>query len=149
VADVDVHLGDVPLVPGFAGELNQVLLNLLVNAAHAIAEQRGGSGGKGRIRVMSACEAQRVVITIADDGVGIPMAHQSRIFEPFFTTKAVGKGTGQGLAIARSIVVEKHGGTLTFESAPGQGTTFRVSLPVGDQSSQRPSLHAASKRVEA
>ena len=150
VADVTVELGELPLVPCFPGELSQVLLNLLVNAAHAIAEQRAGAGGKGHIRVTSACHGQRVIVTVSDDGAGIPLAHQTRVFEPFFTTKPIGQGTGQGLAIARSIVVEKHGGSLSFESTPGQGTTFEMSLPLSDhQVARSPSLRSSRKEAEA
>jgi len=129
VADVDVMLGELPPIFGYPGELNQVILNLLVNASHAVAQRFAGTAERGLIRVRSETRAGFVVISVADNGCGIPLEHQPRIFEPFFTTKAVGSGTGQGLAITRSIVVEKHGGTLSFESRPGEGTTFCVSLP--------------------
>jgi two-component system, NtrC family, sensor kinase len=129
VAEVEVSLGALPLVPCFAGELSQVFLNLLVNAAHAIAERQRLRPERGLIRVTTAQRGVRVAISVADDGAGIAREHQARIFEPFFTTKAVGDGTGQGLAIARSIVVEKHSGSLSFESTPGVGTTFTVLLP--------------------
>lgn len=133
VADVEVTLGELPLIPCFAGELNQVLLNLLVNAAHAIAErQQQQRAGRGRICVSTKRHDECVIVTIADDGTGIAPEHQTRVFEPFFTTKAVGAGTGQGLAIARSIVVEKHGGALWFESKLGGGTTFFISLPISE-----------------
>ena len=138
-ADVEVSLGKLPLVPCFPGELSQVLLILLVNAAHAVAA-RVGESGRGRVRVESRVDERDVVITVTDNGCGIAPEVQERIFEPFFTTKPVGVGTGQGLAIARAIVVEKHGGTLSFESTPGVGTCFRVSLP----HMQRVSLPAAA-----
>jgi signal transduction histidine kinase len=130
VADVEVCLGEIPLVPCYPGELSQVILNLLVNAAHAVGDRFASTGGRGSIRAVTSCEGGRVVLTVADNGSGILPEHRGRIFEPFFTTKPVGAGTGQGLAIARWIVVEKHGGTLSFDSAPGLGTTFSVTLPI-------------------
>jgi signal transduction histidine kinase len=107
-------------------DLNQVFLNLIVNAAHAIEE----TSGQGRIRVRTARVDDHALITIADTGTGIPADVRARIFDPFFTTKEAGRGTGQGLAIARSIVVEKHRGTLTVESEPGRGTEFAIPLPL-------------------
>lgn len=126
VADVELGLEDIPLIPCHVGEINQVFLNLLVNAAHAIAD---ANRGRGRITVCSRPFGEGVELSIADTGDGIPAAIRDRIFEPFFTTKAVGRGTGQGLAIARSIVVDKHGGTIHFESIEGKGTTFVIRLP--------------------
>jgi signal transduction histidine kinase len=114
------------------GDLNQVFLNLIVNAAHAIGDVVGKSGGKGTIRIRTCSEGDVVRIDIADTGSGIPEAIRHRIFDPFFTTKGVGKGSGQGLAIARSIVATKHRGSLTFESEVGKGTTFTIRLPTGD-----------------
>ena len=131
VADVVVECGEIPLVACHLGDLNQVFLNLLVNAAHAIGDVVNATGERGRINVRTSLEGDTVVIAIADTGTGIPDAVREKIFEPFFTTKEVGRGTGQGLAISRS-VVEKHGGTLTFETTPGKGTTFFVHLPVID-----------------
>jgi PAS domain S-box-containing protein len=136
VADVETDLGALPLVECHVGDLNQVFLNLIVNAAHAIADVVGRSGARGRIRVTSAREGAMVVIRIEDTGCGIPKAIQDRIFEPFFTTKEVGQGSGQGLAIARSVVVDKHGGTLDFESEVGRGSTFTIRLPVGTRDGQ-------------
>lgn len=129
VADVQVSLGAVPLVPAHAGEISQVFLNLLVNAAHAIGDRVKGTEQRGLLRVSSYQEADEVVVAIADSGTGIAEENRARIFEPFFTTKPIGKGTGQGLAIARSII-QKHGGSLTFESTVGEGTTFFVRLPL-------------------
>ena len=129
VADVEIDLGDLPSVVCNIGDLNQVFLNLLVNAAHAIDEVVKGTGKKGKIRVRTVAEGKTVLVTIADTGGGIPEGIRTKIFDPFFTTKEVGRGTGQGLAIARSVVVERHGGTLTFESEVGKGTTFYVRLP--------------------
>jgi two-component system NtrC family sensor kinase len=131
VADVETELGELPLVPCLVGELNQVFLNLVVNAAHAIEAALRGTQGRGTIRVSTRREGDAVVIAVSDTGTGIPEEIRGRVFEPFFTTKEVGKGTGQGLAIARSVVVDKHGGKLTFETAPGRGTTFFVRLPLG------------------
>ncbi len=131
VADVQTELGAVPLVHCHLGALNQVFVNLLVNGAHAIREKVGDSGARGTITVRSALEGDQVRIDFQDSGSGIPEAIRHRIFEPFFTTKEVGRGTGQGLAIARAIVVERHGGTIGFTSEAGVGTTFTIRLPVG------------------
>jgi PAS domain S-box-containing protein len=130
VADVETDYGDIPLVTCHGGDINQVILNLILNAAHAIADVVKGTESRGRIRVGTRREAESVVVTITDTGGGIPEAIRDRIFDPFFTTKEVGRGTGQGLAIARSVVIDKHGGELTFESEMGQGTTFFVRLPI-------------------
>jgi PAS domain S-box-containing protein len=129
VADMETVFGDLPLVRCHLGDLNQVFLNLLVNAAHAIGDV-AKERGRGRIRVETKIEEEWAVIAIGDSGTGIPVEVRSRIFDPFFTTKAVGKGTGQGLALARAIVVEKHGGTLTFETELGKGTTFYIRIPL-------------------
>jgi signal transduction histidine kinase len=108
--------------------LNQVILNLVVNAAHAIADSK--PAGLGKIKVGSRARDGFVEVTIVDNGCGIPTEIQHRVFDQFFTTKAVGRGTGQGLAIARSIVVEAHGGTLSFQSEVGAGTAFTLRIPV-------------------
>jgi PAS domain S-box-containing protein len=121
---------DLPRVSCHPGELNQVFLNLLVNAAQAIAAvSQGGSTGKGRIEIHTRRAGSRVEIRISDTGGGIPGAIRSRIFEPFFTTKEVGKGTGQGLALAHVVVVQKHQGQIWFETEEGRGTTFVIQLP--------------------
>lgn len=133
----EMHLAldaQLPHVPGFAAELGQVFLNLLVNAAHAIEDRRGRTGGGiGNIRLRTRAEGQWVAVEIEDDGCGMPPEVQKRIFEPFFTTKAVGRGTGQGLALAHSVVHQKHGGRIEVDSAVGKGTTFRVRLPIHDE----------------
>ena len=127
--DLDEHLPPVPLL---ADEFNQVVLNMIVNAAHAIGEaQRDDPEREGVIRVSSRLDGACVEVRVEDNGVGIPHAVQPRVFEPFFTTKDVGKGTGQGLSIAHAVIVKKHGGGLTLESDPGQGATFVIRLPVG------------------
>ena len=120
----------LPLVSCHPGEFNQVILNLIVNAAHAIGDAaRQGGPQRGTIRVATQRCADWAEIRIGDTGTGIPEKFRSRIFDPFFTTKEVGKGTGQGLAIARSVVVDKHSGTLHFETEEGKGTTFIIRLP--------------------
>jgi PAS domain S-box-containing protein len=130
VADVRTEFGELPLVTCYAGELNQVFLNIIVNAAHAIQNVVKEPGQRGLITVRTQQEGDWVVISIGDTGGGIPPEIRDRIYDPFFTTKEVGKGTGQGLAIAWSVVVDKHGGKLWFENTPGNGTTFFVRLPV-------------------
>jgi two-component system NtrC family sensor kinase len=130
VAEVETDFAEIPLVNCYAGEINQVVLNLIVNAAHAIGDVVKGAGGKGKIKVTTRTLGDQVEISIGDTGKGIPVEVRSRIFDPFFTTKEVGRGTGQGLAIARTVVVDKHGGTLHFETEIGQGTTFYIRLPI-------------------
>jgi PAS domain S-box-containing protein len=131
VADAVTELQPLPPVLCHIGDLNQVFLNLIVNAAHAIGDRVAVEGGRGRICVRSLpVDETTVRIEVQDTGSGIPPDIRSRIFDPFFTTKPVGKGSGQGLAIARAIVVGKHGGQLTFESEVGKGTTFIVTLPI-------------------
>jgi signal transduction histidine kinase len=130
VADTRTELGALPPVVCNVGDLGQVFLNLVVNAAHAIADVVGESGGRGLITIRSAVEGDQVVLAFSDTGCGIRPEIQERIFDPFFTTKDIGRGTGQGLAIARTIVSERHGGTLSFDTTVGKGTTFYVRLPV-------------------
>ena len=132
VADVETHFAtDLPLVLCHAGEFNQVILNLLINAAQAIAEALGdGSQGKGKIGVSTTSDQDWAEIAISDTGSGIPEAVRSRVFEPFFTTKPVGKGTGQGLALAHTAIVRRHGGKIWFDSEVGKGTTFYIRMPL-------------------
>ncbi len=120
----------LPPVPCHAGQLNQVFLNLIVNAAHAIESVHKQTGELGTIRLVTRSTPTGVEVRIADSGSGIPPEIRDRVFLPFFTTKGVGKGTGQGLSMARATVVDQHGGTLHFEDTPGGGTTFVVSLPI-------------------
>lgn len=128
VADVVTEFeADLPTVPLLAAEFNQALLNLIINATHAIADTKAS---KGTITVSARRDGEWIEVRVRDTGTGIPEKVQMRIFEPFFTTKPMGKGTGQGLTIARSVVVDQHGGTLDFESAPGQGTTFIIRVPL-------------------
>lgn len=138
VADVRTVFGEIPPVVCYVGELNQALLNIIVNAAHAIGEAIAGTERKGLITVTTASEEDSVLIAIADTGPGIPQAIQDKIFDPFFTTKEVGKGTGQGLAIARAVIVDRHGGALTFDSEPGKGTTFLIRLPIDAPREEKP-----------
>jgi two-component system NtrC family sensor kinase len=132
VADVETEFDDdLPPVQCLPGEINQVVLNLIVNAAHAIAETlEPGSGRKGTIRIAVRRDGDWAEMRISDTGSGIPEDVRPRIFEPFFTTKEVGKGTGQGLAIAYNVITVKHKGTITFETAVGKGTTFIIRLPI-------------------
>jgi PAS domain S-box-containing protein len=123
--DFDPELPPVACLPG---EFNQVVLNIVINAAHAIADKTQGKG-KGVIAVSTRRQGDKVEIRISDTGTGIPESARGRIFDPFFTTKEVGKGTGQGLAIARSVIVDKHQGEITFETEMGKGTTFILRLP--------------------
>jgi len=139
VADVETELSAVPTVVCFGSDLNQVFLNLIVNAAHAMEDKRAG---RGRLGIRTSIDGDHVVIAISDTGSGISEANRDRIFDAFFTTKEVGRGTGQGLAISRAIVVERHGGTLTFDSQVGVGTTFYVRIPIGGPRPQSRSIAA-------
>ena len=128
VTDFDPELPEVSCLPG---ELNQVFLNLIVNAAHAIGDALSDDGTeRGTITVGTRRDGEWAEIIVRDTGTGIPEDVRARIFDPFFTTKEVGKGTGQGLAIARSVVVDKHGGTIDCETEQGEGATFIVRLPI-------------------
>lgn len=130
VADIERDFAtDLPKVDCVIGEINQVLLNLITNAAHAIADVVGETGAKGRIGISTKLVEEQIEIRISDNGHGIPEGVRSRVFEPFFTTKAVGRGTGQGLPLARAIILQ-HRGTLTFETEEGKGTTFVIRIPV-------------------
>jgi len=130
VAEVDTAFGDLPLVSCHGGDMNQVFLNLIVNAAHAIESSPQEDEGLGHIRIQTWHKDGQAVITVSDTGGGIAEAIRHRIFDPFFTTKAVGRGTGQGLSLARAIVVDKHGGSLSFDTETGHGTTFFVRIPI-------------------
>jgi two-component system, NtrC family, sensor kinase len=129
VADIELALGELPPVLCHVGEIQQVLANLIVNAAHAI--ERRERSTQGCIRIASSYDRTRgrVEISVSDNGIGIPPENCHRVFDPFFTTKPVGRGTGQGLAIAHNVVI-RHAGLLTFETAIGVGTRFLISLPV-------------------
>ena len=132
VAEVVTNFAsDLPLVPCMPGEFNQVILNLLVNAAQAIASLPGDRAkDKGRITISTRRSGDAVEVAIQDTGVGIPEKIRDRVFEPFFTTKPVGKGTGQGLSMAHSTIVKRGNGKIWFESEVGTGTTFFIQLPI-------------------
>jgi two-component system NtrC family sensor kinase len=121
---VEIHkdYGELPLLACNVGQLNQVFMNLLLNAAQAVS-------GHGEIRITTRCKGDAVEITIADTGCGMPPEVVPRIFEPFYTTKEVGKGTGLGLSIAYDII-QKHHGHIVAASQAGQGTTFTITLPI-------------------
>ena len=139
VADVAIELGELPQVSCHVGDINQTLLNLVVNAAHAI---EAAGRGRGTIRVVTRRDGDEVVIEVADTGTGVPPEVADRLFDPFFTTKEVGRGTGQGLSLARSLVVDRHRGSLTFRTEIGAGTVFIVRLPIGEAV---PSAHASAE----
>jgi signal transduction histidine kinase len=137
VADLDTDLDpDLPTLRCSPAEINQVLLNLVVNAADAVGEKVGEHGdNKGHITLRTKAMEDQVIVEVIDTGGGIPPDIRDRIFDPFFTTKEVGKGTGQGLAICYNIVVNKRHGAIEVESEPGVGTTFRIKLPIVGRSS--------------
>ena len=132
---------ELPPVPCRLGDVNQVILNLISNAAHAIAEAaEGDEREKGKIRIETRAVNGYAEIIVSDNGTGVPDAAKERIFDPFFTTKEVGKGTGQGLAIARNGVVDKHGGELLLDSTPGEGSVFTIRLPLDAEAEDDPGL---------
>lgn len=137
VSDVTTEFDtQLPAVVCYPGDINQVVLNLLVNAAHAIKE-KAKDGEKGRITVRTKSVESYAEISVSDTGAGIPEAIRHRVFDPFFTTKEVGKGTGQGLALAYTVVVKKHGGQIWFETEVGKGTTFFIRLPLSAAASAK------------
>ncbi|MGA1825957.1 MAG: ATP-binding protein [bacterium] len=138
VADMKTDLDpSLPEVPCFPGDFNQVILNLIVNAAHAIEDVvSDGSNGKGLITISSRRDGEWIEIRVSDTGKGVPEQIQSLIFDPFFTTKEVGKGSGQGLAIAHAVIVEKHGGTITLDTMSDNKTTFVIRLPLNNDTEE-------------
>jgi PAS domain S-box-containing protein len=146
VADLKLELdAALPFVPCFLGEFNQAVLNLIVNAAHAIGDVvKKHPGTKGLITVQTRREGDYIQVRVADTGTGISEAARPKIFEPFFTTKAVGKGTGQGLAMVYGTVVNRHGGTVTFDTEVDRGTTFIIRLPL----KPRPGAEAISPQPQ-
>jgi|GEM_PF-2447978 len=134
VADVELDMGELPSISALGGEVNQVFLNILVNAAQAIESQKRAV--KGRILVSTRREKDRAVVVIADDGPGIPEDIKLKVFDPFFTTKEPGKGTGLGLAVSYDIVVRKHGGSLSVADSPFGGALFKIELPIASVDSQ-------------
>jgi two-component system, NtrC family, sensor kinase len=134
LAEIRKDLGELPRIRARGGEINQVILNILVNAAQAMESQKRAE--KGLIAIATSLKGDCVVITISDDGPGIPEAIRMRIFDPFFTTKEPGKGTGLGLSISYDIIVAKHRGKLYVESEPGKGASFVIELPIAGPSPQ-------------
>jgi PAS domain S-box-containing protein len=130
VADVETHFADLPLLTCYGSQINQVIMNLLVNAAHAITRVMRSGSERGLITLRTLQEGNWAVICISDTGGGIPEAIRGRVFEPFVTTKAVGEGSGQGLSMAHKVIVQGHGGSISFESELGKGTTFVIRLPL-------------------
>lgn len=132
VSDIELKLDpSLPSVLCYLGELNQVFLNLIVNAAHAIEDAK--KEGKGKITIVSKTHSDEVEVSISDTGTGIPPDVIDKIFDPFFTTKDVGKGTGQGLALAHSTISEGHNGRIECDTNPGEGTTFKIYIPTNEQ----------------
>lgn len=137
VAAVSTQLADLPQVVCNIGELNQVFLNLIVNAAHAIKDA-GKDSSSGKITVSTELANDTVIIRIADNGCGVPAENLAKLYDPFFTTKEVGRGSGQGLAISHSIVVDKHGGEIAAQSEVDVGTEFTLRLPIAGRSARVP-----------
>ena len=125
IADIETQFSEIPTIECFPGELNQVFLNIILNAAHAIEDSQKG---RGKITISTTPSETGIIIRISDTGTGIPEGIRDRIFDPFFTTKDVGRGTGQGLNIAYRIIHEQHGGTITYQTESGLGTTFIIGL---------------------
>lgn len=147
-AELDLDLDPaLPMAPVHLGEINQVLLNLVVNAADAVAE-RHGEGNLGRIAVRTRHVDDHILIEVEDNGCGMPDHVAAKAFDPFFTTKAVGKGTGQGLSIAHNVVVSMHAGDIDLSSAEGEGTTFRLRLPTTAEEDPGPE-HALNEPSDA
>ena len=143
VADLHTELeADLPPVVCVPGEFNQVVLNLIVNAAHSVADVVRDKGQKGSIVVSTHHDGGWAEVRVKDSGTGIPEEIQANIFNPFFTTKGVGKGTGQGLAIAYGVIVRKHGGTISFDTAMGAGSTFKIRLPIDGTAEANPNGYA-------
>jgi PAS domain S-box-containing protein len=133
VAAVELALGNLPNALTYKNELCQVFINLIVNAAHAIESAQKADRRAGVIKIATRAEHETICIDVSDNGCGIPDSVIDKIFDPFFTTKEVGKGTGQGLALVRTTIVEKHGGQIAVQSAVGQGATFTITIPIGNQ----------------
>jgi signal transduction histidine kinase len=130
VAEVETDYGQLPPVTCHTSQINQVVLNLVVNARMRSPTRSSAAARSERSPVSTRVEGERVVIAIGDTGGGIPEDIRARIFDPFFTTKEVGRGTGQGLSIARNVIVKGHGGELDFTTELGKGTTFYIRLPI-------------------
>ncbi len=146
VAIIDCKLDpNLPSITACRGELSQVILNLLVNAAHAISDRKKrDKTAEGVIKIETALDGHSILMKVIDSGIGIPEEIKGMIFNPFFTTKEVGRGSGQGLTLSYAIVVGKHGGTISFESEYGKGTTFMVRLPLSESSNDNPKNQSTS-----
>jgi len=141
ITELKTHFGDnLPKLDGHLGEFNQIILNLIVNAAQAIEES--GRGNEGLIQISTRSVDHNLVVDVNDNGCGIPKSIQDRVFEPFFTTKDVGKGTGQGLALCYRIVTQSFNGTIELISEEGQGTTFSLGFPIEVSLSKQQQLAA-------
>ncbi|MFK7848412.1 MAG: ATP-binding protein [Rhodothermales bacterium] len=131
VAELETDLAeDLPKVPCLQSELNQVVLNMIVNAAHAIEDKNKGTNEKGLIKIKTQLKADFAEIHVSDSGAGMPDHVVAKIFDPFYTTKEVGKGSGQGLSVAHNVIYDKHGGTIDVKTVPGEGTQFIIRLPM-------------------
>ncbi|MEZ4649504.1 MAG: ATP-binding protein [Candidatus Eisenbacteria bacterium] len=139
VADLDLELDPtLPAVYCLPAELNQVFLNVIVNAAQAVGDAvRSKIRPHGKITVKTKLDGAFAEVRISDTGMGIPERARDHVFDPFYTTKEVGKGTGQGLAISRSVVVDKHHGSIDFLTCPGEGTTFIIRIPIDGDAARR------------
>ncbi len=147
VADLELQLDeDLPACDVYVAELNQALLNLIVNAADAIGEANGSEAEPGKITIRTWADAETVNLVVEDSGPGVPDEVLAKIFDPFFTTKGVGKGTGQGLSIARDIIVKLHGGVLAVENRPEGGASFTIRLPLSTQPSPPPEEDPAAPK---
>jgi PAS domain S-box-containing protein len=129
------HYGELPKIECYAGQLNQVFMNILSNAIDALEERQEAAGSRQQgltptITITTKTQGDRIMVAIGDNGSGMPSAVQERLFDPFFTTKPVGKGTGLGLSISYQIITEKHNGALQCVSAQGQGTEFTIEIPI-------------------
>ncbi len=131
------HYGNLPQVECYAGQLNQVFMNVLSNAIDALEESLADNQAQITTPTITIhteqIDAHQVEIRIADNGLGIPESVRQRLFDPFFTTKPVGKGTGMGLSISYQIVTEKHGGSLSCTSETGEGAEFQIRIPVSQE----------------
>lgn len=147
VAEVETILQpDLQMVPCHVSELNQVLLNLLINSAHAIAEVVGdGATKKGKITIRTTQDARSTTIAVQDTGAGIRPEIQSRVFDLFFTTKGIGRGSGQGLFLAHNSIVKKHGGKIWFDTEVGKGTTFFIQLPTAGETGTYVETHSVRR----
>lgn len=139
VSDVEfIPDNQLDVIPCYPGELNQAFLNIIVNAAHAVEQKiKNGEFQKGKIRVATQSLPDGALVIITDNGTGIPKHAQDKIFDPFFTTKEVGKGTGQGLALVHRFIIDRHGGTVSFETEEGIGTTFKIFIPRSVEQKER------------